>query len=134
MPVKPMELKVLIPFQVFAEKTGVLRMVAETSVGSFGLLPHRLDCVATLVPGILIYETSADGEAYMAVDQGVMVKTGTSVVVSVRRATAGTDLGQLRDLIEREFLTLDEDERGVRLATAKLETGLLRRLAMFQNE
>jgi F-type H+-transporting ATPase subunit epsilon len=134
MPVKPMELKVLIPFQVFAEKTGVLRMVAETSVGSFGLLPHRLDCVATLVPGILIYETSADGEAYMAVDQGVMVKTGTSVVVSVRRATAGTDLGQLRNLIEREFLTLDEDERGVRLATAKLETGLLRRLAMFQNE
>ena len=134
MPVTLMELKILIPFQVFAEKTGVLRMVAETSAGSFGLLPHRLDCVAALVPGILVYETGADGEAYMAVDQGVMVKTGTSVVVSVRRATAGTDLGQLRDLIEREFLTLDEDERGVRLATAKLETGLLRRLAMFQNE
>ena len=131
---KLMELKVLIPFQVFAEKTGVSRIVAETSVGSFGLLPHRLDCIAALVPGILIYETSADGEAYMAVDQGVMVKTGTSVVVSVRRATAGTDLGQLRDLIEREFLTLDEDERDLRSATAKLETGLLRRLAMFQNE
>jgi F-type H+-transporting ATPase subunit epsilon len=134
MPVTLMELKILIPFQVFAEKTGVSRIVAETSAGSLGLLPHRLDCVSALVPGILIYETGADGEAYLAVDQGVMVKTGTSVVVSVRRVTAGTDLGQLRDLVEREFLTLDEDERGVRSATAKLETGLLRRLAMFQNE
>jgi F-type H+-transporting ATPase subunit epsilon len=134
MPVTLMELKILIPFQVFAEKTGVSRIVAETSAGSLGLLPHRLDCVSALVPGILIYETGADGEAYLAVDQGVMVKTGTSVVVSVRRVTAGTDLGQLRDLVEREFLTLDEDERGARSATAKLETGLLRRLAMFQNE
>ena len=51
-----MNLKVLLPFQVFAEKTGVARIVAETREGSFGLLPRRLDCVAALAPGILIYE------------------------------------------------------------------------------
>ncbi|MEO8053103.1 MAG: F0F1 ATP synthase subunit epsilon, partial [Acidobacteriota bacterium] len=49
-------LKILLPFQIFAEKSGVSRIVAETSEGSFGLLPHRLDCVAALTPGILIYE------------------------------------------------------------------------------
>ena len=37
--------------QVFAERSGVSRIVAETRQGSFGLLPHRLDCVAALVPG-----------------------------------------------------------------------------------
>ena len=42
--------------------------------GSFGLLPHRLDCVAALVPGILTYETKEDGTVYLAVDQGVLVK------------------------------------------------------------
>lgn len=36
------------PFQIFAEKTGVSRIVAETHTGSFGLLPHRLGCVAAL--------------------------------------------------------------------------------------
>ncbi len=47
-----MNLKVLLPFQIFAEKTGVSRIAAETREGSFGLLPHRLDCVAALAPGI----------------------------------------------------------------------------------
>ena len=119
-----MNLKVLLPFGIFAEKTGVSRIVAETREGSFGLLPHRLDCVAALTPGILIYETEAEGEVYVAVDEGVLVKTGPDVLVSVRRAMGGTDLGRLREAVEQEFLTLDEHEQGVRSVMAKLETGL----------
>ena len=76
MPAASMDLKVLLPFQIFAEKTGVSRIVAETREGSFGLLPHRLDCVAALAPGILTYETKSDGEVFVAVDEGVLVKTG----------------------------------------------------------
>jgi F-type H+-transporting ATPase subunit epsilon len=129
-----MNLKVLVPFQIFTEKSEVSRVVAETRAGSFGLLPRRLDCVAALTPGILVYETRAEGESYVAVDEGVLVKTGPNVVVSVRRAVAGTELGRLHDLVEREFLTLDEDEQDVRTAMAKLETGFLRRLATLQNE
>jgi F-type H+-transporting ATPase subunit epsilon len=129
-----MHLKVLLPFEVFAERTGVLRIVAETHEGSFGLLPHRLDCVAALVPGILTYETESDGEVLLAVDEGVLVKTGRDVLVSVRRAIGGMDLGQLHDAVEKEFQTLDEREQSVRLVTAKLETGFLRRFATFQHE
>ena len=129
-----MMLKVLLPFQVFAEKTGVLRIVAETREGSFGLLPHRLDCVAALVPGILTYQTDADGEIFVAVDEGVLVKTGSDVLVSVRRAIGGTDLGQLREAVEKEFLALDDREKSVRFVVAKLETGFLRRFATFQHE
>jgi F-type H+-transporting ATPase subunit epsilon len=129
-----MNLKILLPFQVFAEKTGVLRIVAETREGSFGLLPHRLDCVAALAPGILIYETESDGEMFVAVDEGVLVKTGPDVLVSVRGAIGGTDLGQLRDAVDREFLSVDEHEQSVRLAVAKLETAFLRRFATFQHE
>ena len=129
-----MNLKVLLPFQVFAEKTGVTRIVAETREGSFGLLPHRLDCVAALAPGILIYEDEAEGEVYVAVDQGVLVKTGLDVLVSVRNAIAGTDLRRLREAVEREFLNLDEREQRVRSVMAKLETGLLRRLATLHHE
>ena len=134
MPPTHMHLKVLLPFQVFANKTGVSRIVAETCEGSFGLLPHRLDCVAALVPGILIYETEADGEIQVAVDEGVLVKTGPDVLVSVRRAIVGTDLRQLRDAVEKEFLTLDEREKSVHTVTAKLESGFLRRFANFQHE
>ena len=60
------------------------RIVAESAGGSFGLLPRRLDCVAALVPGILVYETPARGEVFVAVDEGVLVKSGRNVLVSVR--------------------------------------------------
>jgi F-type H+-transporting ATPase subunit epsilon len=128
-----MNLKVLLPFQIFAEKTGVSRIVAESNEGSFGLLPHRLDCVAALVPGILIYETKEDGEVCVAVDEGVLVKAGTDVLVSVRRAVAGTDLAQLHEAVKREFLTLDEGQQSVRSVLAKMESDFIRRIAAFQN-
>lgn len=129
-----MHLKILLPFQIFAETSGVSRIVAETREGAFGLLPRRLDCVAALTPGILIYETNAGGEAYVAVDEGVLVKTGQDVLVSVRRALGGTDLGRLRAAVEQEFLTLDEHEQSVRSVLAKMESDFIRRMATFHNE
>ena len=54
----------------------------------------------------------------MAVDEGVLVKTGLDVLVSVRNAIGGTDLGELRDSVEREFLDLNEREQGVRSVMA----------------
>jgi len=134
MPISLMHLKVLLPFQVYANKTEVTRIVAETREGSFGLLPHRLDCVAALVPGILIYQTGSGSEVLVAVDEGVLIKTGAEVLVSVRRAIGGTDLGQLHAAVEKEFLTLDENEQSVRSAVAKLETGFLSRFATLHHE
>jgi len=125
--------KILLPYRIFAEKPGVLRIVAESREGSFGLLPHRLDCVASLAPGILVFETEADGEVCLAVDEGVLVKSGADVLVSVRNAIGGTDLGKLREAVQREFLNLDEQEQSVRSVLAKLESGFIRRFAEFHH-
>lgn len=129
-----MNLRVLLPFGVFLTKTGVTRILAETRAGSFGLLPQRLDCVAALVPGILTYACEADGQVFLAVDEGVMVKAGREVLVSVRRAVAGTELDQLRDLVELQFLDVDARERNVRLTMARLESDLLQRFAALHHE
>jgi F-type H+-transporting ATPase subunit epsilon len=134
MPPTRMNLKILLPFKVYAEKAGVSRIVAETRDGSFGLLPHRLDCAAALVPGILIYETEADGEVMVAVDEGVLVKAGQDVLVSVRQAFGGTDPGRLREAIEKEFRALDEYEKSLLVVMTKLETGVLRRFANLQHD
>ncbi|MHB0956901.1 MAG: F0F1 ATP synthase subunit epsilon [Pirellulaceae bacterium] len=134
MPPSLMKLKVLLPFQIFAEKAGVRRIVAETREGAFGLLPQRLDCVAALVPGILTYETDAEGEVYVAVDEGILIKTGPEVSVSVRNAIGGTELDRLREAVEQEFLTLDEHEQIVRSVMTRMESGLIRRLAKFHHE
>jgi F-type H+-transporting ATPase subunit epsilon len=128
-----MNLKILLPFRIFAEQNAVTRIVAETREGSFGLLPQRLDCVAALEPGILIYENEGEGERYVALDEGVLVKSGQNVLISVRRAIAGTDLRQLREEVEREFLNLDEDEQNLRSVMTKLESSFVRRFADFRH-
>ena len=128
-----MSLRILLPFQVFAEKTGVARIVAETREGAFGLLPNRLDCAAALVSGILVYETEADGEVLVAVDEGVLVKAGPDVLVSVRQAIGGTDLRSLQEAVEREFLARDEHEQNLFAVMTKLETGVLRRFVDLQH-
>lgn len=129
-----MNLKILLPDRIFADKRSVSRIVAESSDGAFGLLPQRLDCVMALVPGILVFETADDGEVCVAVDQGVLVKVGVEVRVSVRNAIGGTDLGALREAVVSEFQDLDEHEKNVRDVMAKLEGGFIRRLLAFHHE
>ena len=129
-----MTLKVLLPFQVFTEKANVTRIVADTLAGSIGLLPNRLDCTAALTPGILVIETEDEDETYVALDEGVLVKSGRDVLVSVRNAIGGAELGELHEAVEREFLTLDEHEESVRAVLARMESGFIRRLADFHHE
>jgi F-type H+-transporting ATPase subunit epsilon len=119
-----MNLKILLPFKVFADIKNVSSIVMETSEGSYGLLPQRLDCVAALVPGIFTYE--ADGASrYIAVDNGVMVKAGTQVLVSVRNAVGGADLGRLGELVKKDFKSEDENQKQVTTVIAKLERGFI---------
>ncbi len=81
-----MDLKILLPLSVFAEIKDVIRIVAETSERSFGLIPQKHDCFAELVPCILTYETESKSIHYLAVDEGVLIKSGDHVLVSVRNA------------------------------------------------
>jgi F-type H+-transporting ATPase subunit epsilon len=128
-----MHLKILLPTEIFADQTGVRSIVAETTDGSLGLLEHRLDCVAALAPGILTWDTAEHGAVYLAVDEGVLVKTGSEVLISVRHAIGGTDLSHLHDEVRQRFLKLDEEERKVRDMLAKMESGFVGRFAEFQH-
>ncbi|MGA2191153.1 MAG: F0F1 ATP synthase subunit epsilon [Steroidobacteraceae bacterium] len=127
-----MNLKILLPFRIFLDLERVSRIVAETRDGSFGLLPHRLDCVAALVPGVLAY-TLGDDTTYLAVDQGVLVKSGADVMVSVRQAIQGTALSELHETVKREYLSLDRQERDVRTVVARMESAFLGQFAEFQH-
>ena len=127
-----MQLRILLPFGSFASVANVTRIGVMTPTGSFGLLPHRLDCATVLSPGLLSYSTTSSGEIHVAIDAGVLVKTGAEVVVCVRHAIAGADLGNLRQAVDRQFLNLSEQEKSARTTLAKLESGLLRGFAELQ--
>jgi len=127
-----MQLKILVPSGVFASIANVDRIVVMTQSGSFGLLPHRLDCAAVLPPGLFAYSTAAADEVHLAVDAGVLVKTGADVLVCVRRAIAGADLGRLRQAVQQELLKQSEQENSSTRRMAQLESGLIREFVKLQ--
>jgi F-type H+-transporting ATPase subunit epsilon len=122
-------LRILLPSHIFLDRE-VVSVSAEAANGAFMLLPRHIDFAMALVPGILSFraqEGSRTLEEFMAVDEGILVKTGAEVRVSTRRAVRGPDLGRLRHLIEDEFLQISEQEKHTRSALAGLETDLVRR-------
>ena len=129
-----MNLKILLPFKIFMELSNIVRVVVDTTNGSYGFLPQRLDCVAALVPGILTYENSNGKICYVAIDEGVLIKTEKDIQVSVRNAIAGADLGKLHESIEKDFKNLDESERSVRIAVAKLESEFIQNIQKLHQD
>jgi F-type H+-transporting ATPase subunit epsilon len=126
-----MMLKILLPNKVFAKHNNVLRIIVDTLEGSYGILPNRRDCTAALTPGILTYQTEIGKDVYIAIDQGIFVKKGNEVFVSVRQSIQGIGLSQLREAVKKEFLTLDQKQQEIRFAMDKLESHFLQRLTEF---
>ncbi len=124
-----MTLTVNVPDRVVLQRHDVSRVVVESVNGSNGLYPHRLDCIMPLVPGIIVYETANAGDLYLAVDEGVLVKMGLKVIVSVRNAIPGTDLQAMQALVERSFLSLSEQDQQIRAVLSRIEDEFVR---MFQ--
>jgi F-type H+-transporting ATPase subunit epsilon len=125
-----MKLKILIPTQILLEKE-VTKVVAEAENGSFGLLENHIDFTAPLVPGIFSYETGEGREFFVAVDEGVLVKNGSEILVSTRNAVQGEDLGTLRQTVEEKFRTLNEMEKKTRSAVARIEADFIRGFMEF---
>tara|TARA_R110001583_G_scaffold12927_4_gene56596 strand:+ start:3681 stop:4082 length:402 start_codon:yes stop_codon:yes gene_type:complete len=129
-----MTLRVLLPYDVFTEEHKVLRIVAITPQGAFGILPNRLDCVASLSAGILVFEVEGAKEVYIAVDEGVLVKTGSEVRISVRNAMSGLGLDELRIKVEEEFIQLNEQQQKLRTVLSKMESGFIQRFVAFNRD
>jgi len=122
-----MMLKVLTPTEVLLERP-IVSLTAEGQNGSFCLRPRHIDVAASLVPGLLCFVEDQSGtEGFVAVDQGVLVKYGSRVTVSVRNAVFGPRLEDLLAIIDERFGVLDEQQRLVRSAMTRLEADFMRR-------
>lgn len=124
-------LKILLPAEIFINQE-VTRVIAEAEDGCFCLLPRHIDYVAALVPGLLSFVSQEENEEFLAVDEGILVKSGSEILVSTRNAMRGPDLGSLKQTVEEQFLALSEQEKKARSAIAKMESSFIRRFLKFR--
>ena len=121
-----MKVKILLPTSIFLDQE-VKKIVAQGLGGSFCLLPRHIDCTNALVPGIITLE-SGDGQfAYYAVSEGILVKIGPQVLISVRDAVRGATLEELKRAVDNQFLEVMRQEEASRAALKKLEADTIRR-------
>lgn len=126
-----MNLKILLPSEVLVEEE-VNSITAEAQDGSFTLLPGHIDFTSGLVPGILSFRTSSDGqedgvENFAAIDDGILVKKGSQVLISTRHGVHSTELEKLRRTVVEEFERRDQRERKARTVLARLESNIMDR-------
>ncbi len=121
-----MNLTILLP-----EKTcwqgRVKKIVGEANNGFFCLLPAHIDFVTIMVPGIFYAVTEEDREIYLAINEGILLKTGSEVTLSTRNAVRGESLGSLKKQVEEDFRKINQQEKGARNALQKLEADFVRR-------
>jgi F-type H+-transporting ATPase subunit epsilon len=123
-----MRLKIALPTRLLYN--GEIRKVSGEAVnGSFTLLPRHIDFVTALVPGILYFDTSGEttDEVFYAVDEGILVKCGSEVLVATRNAARSVDLASLHRTVREHFEMLDGQERRARSALVRLEADFVRR-------
>lgn len=126
-----MRLELLLPTHVLIDRE-VAKIVAEAADGHFGILPRHADLATALVPGILAYTPTGGAEGFVGVDEGVLVKCGETVTVSVLNAVEGRDLATLRATVRARYIELDEHARTAKSALARLEAGVVRRFIDFE--
>lgn len=120
-----MKLKVLLPTKIFVDQE-VEKISGEAINGSFTILPRHVDFVTVLQPGLLYFEND-ERETFLAVDKGVLMKTGEEVLVSVRNAVLAKDLGDVRLQVDQRYRELNEKEKKSRSVLARFESDFVRR-------
>lgn len=117
----------MLPTRVFGTYADVSRLVLETTAGSYGILPNRMDFAAGLVPGILEYETEA-GVAYIAIGHGIGIKTGSELMISVHNAYGNAPLGELKKKIREELAEEEDNTINIRSVLARMESSFVRNI------
>ncbi len=122
-----MHLHVMQPTNVLVDEA-VVKVTAEGQAGLFCLLPQHVDLVAILVPGILSFELETGDEVFLAINDGILVKQGESVWISVKNAVRGDSIESLQQAVQQQFQHLDEREQQARNSLSRLETHFIREL------
>lgn len=118
-----MRVRVILPSGVLLDRRAG-KVVAEAPNGAFCLLPRHVDFVSALAPGILALTLEDGSEAFLAVDEGTLVKRGEEVHVATGHALEGA-LGELRQALAAQRAGQDDEEYRARLALDRLEASLV---------
>lgn len=127
-----LQLRVMEPKKILV-KTAVTKVIAEALNGSFCIKPNHIDFVSALKPGILEYYTD-EGDQFIALDEGILVKCGQDVLVSVLNGVPGTNLSELEETVREQFHKTEAMNKATDIALKGMEADLLMHFVELDKE
>ncbi|MEC4804300.1 MAG: F0F1 ATP synthase subunit epsilon [Jaaginema sp. PMC 1079.18] len=98
-----MNLKILLPTEVLLDLE-VTKITAKANNETFCLSSNHTDFAIALVPSILSFEADCHSPMFVAINEGLLFKSGSEVLVATIQAVWGGDLKQLQQAVESKFL------------------------------
>jgi F-type H+-transporting ATPase subunit epsilon len=80
------------------------------------------------------YTDEENSDKFVACHQGIVVKKGSNVTISVQNAVMGNTLDELQQTILVDFKKNEENRKELNLAMVRLETGLMRGFSKLNGE
>lgn len=118
-----MQFSVLTPIGLLL-KTKTPKITVEAKDGFHTFLPKHIDYVTALKTGIITYTDTNGKTAYIACNEGILTKKGSDVQLATRLGIIGTDLDELKTLIETDFKKMEESRKEATKTMAQLEISL----------
>lgn len=126
-----LRLRVLVPERLLLD-IPVLQLVADTVDGSWCIKPRHIDFVTALQRGILVYKDERNMEAFIALNEGLLIKCDKDVTITTQDAIRGDKLEELRHNVAMKYREDDEQQKLARTALVRLESGAIRRLTELE--
>ncbi|MFW6286484.1 MAG: F0F1 ATP synthase subunit epsilon [Candidatus Sumerlaeota bacterium] len=127
-----MHLRVTLPFHVEVDEP-VLKVSAEGDAGGFCLKPKHVDYCASLQPGLLWFVNTDGEEIFLAIDRGLLVKTGENVQVATGQTVRCEKLEDVEDAVANYIREKDEREQQAEMALEKMQADFVRRFAELEH-
>jgi len=124
-----MSVRVQTPTRIVIEADRVWAVKCETDAGRRTIEPRRLDGIVPLTPGILTLRCQSGDIIEAALDEGILVKTGSSVSIAVRHAIRAEEKESLRKALNQELVRIRGMETDLRTALSDLESRFMRQFA-----
>ena len=118
-----MQFSVLTPIGLLL-KTEAQKIIVEAKDGFHTFLPKHIDYVTALKTGIISYADKNGKTSYVACNEGILTKKGTDVQLATRLGIIGSDLEELKTLIETDFKKMEESRKEATKTMAQLEISL----------
>lgn len=78
---KCLQLKIVLPSHSALLRSGVTQLALPTPAGSFTVVPDGSNLIAAVGPGMAKWQGLGCPEEEVALERGVLIKVGTSVVI-----------------------------------------------------